>query len=167
MYLPVVKVLTAVVVCQHFVVWEDLVADSTLVVVALVGGHPPLVAQLLTHQLKHHPVRQPVVTAQVRKVFANESTLGTLERLALGKTSQNLLPVNEVGKDPLNSKNSQKFNLQVSIFSRKQQNFHGLGIIHLKIFEFSNFQKFGRSLFQFSKFSKSPLPISNSALKST
>ena len=105
-YLPVVKVLTAIVVCQHFVVREDLVADSTLVVVALVGGHPPLVAQLLTHQLKHHPVRQPVVTAQVRKVFANESTLGTLERLALGKTSQNLLPVNEVEKKPLNSKNS-------------------------------------------------------------
>ena len=101
-YLPVVKVLTAVVVCQHFVVWEDLVADSTFVVVVLVGGHPPLVAQLLTHQLKHHPVRKPVVTAQVRKVFANESTLGTLERLALGKTSQNLLPVNEVGKEPLN-----------------------------------------------------------------
>ena len=97
-YLPVVKVLTAVVVCQHFVVWEDLVADSTLIVVVLISGHPPLVAQLLTHQLKHHPVRQPVVTAQVRKVFANESTLGTLERLALGKTSQNLLPVIEVGK---------------------------------------------------------------------
>ena len=91
--------LTTVVVCQHFVVWEDLVADSTFVVVVLVRAHPPLVAQLLTHQLKHHPVRQPVVTAQVRKVFANESALWTLERLTLGQTSQNLLPEIEVGKN--------------------------------------------------------------------
>ena len=34
-----------------------------------------------------------------------------------------------------------------------------IGIIHLKILEFSNFQNFGRLLFEFSKFWKSQVPI--------
>ena len=41
------------------------------------------------------------------------------------------------------------------------------GFIHLFLSNFSYIRKIGRSLFEFSKFSKSRLPISNSALKST